>query len=267
MNFFFLTMKPAFCLALMMPLFFIEPSFATSIRCVDKPDEKTDEFRARIQPSVPENYTEQPFVETAPKPQLTAEEQERGFLLFQRPITEQVYPNTHPLDYERLEGLSAFAAQEEFEPVTFSIYPTRKLENLKVRCSALKNGEAEISGDDIVVRLATCWNIGYPTYTSRHTYRRMPELLEQVTVNTSPAYECQRYWITVHAPKDAKPGIYTGTRDSSCSRIRPSTVRHTTMSRDTPSIPTNPRRISGSRWTTTTGRWSTMASMSFQPSI
>ncbi|MEN8256032.1 MAG: hypothetical protein ABFR33_11255, partial [Verrucomicrobiota bacterium] len=193
-------------------LLFAMPVHAGSSICnVPKPDDSVSEFRARIQPSVPDGYTEQPFVETAPEPWLTPADKERGFLLFQRPITEPVYPNTRPLPHERLEGLSAFAALGEFESVTFCIYPVRELKNLKVRCSTLENGEAKISGDDVVLRLGTYWNIGYPTYTSRKTYRRMPELLEQVTVHSSSALECQRYWITIHVPMDAKPGIYTGT--------------------------------------------------------
>ncbi len=60
------------------------------------------------------------------------------------------------------------------------------------------------------MRLLTYWNIGYPRYTSRTTYRRTPELLERVTVHSSPARECQRWWLTVHVPDDAKSGVYRG---------------------------------------------------------
>ena len=43
------------------------------------------------------------------------------------------------------------------------------------------------------------------------TYRRTPELLERVTVHSSPASECQRYWLQVHVPEDTAPGLYRGT--------------------------------------------------------
>jgi hypothetical protein len=65
------------------------------------------------QPSIPANYKELPFVEKNSAPKLTAAEQQRGYMLFQRPIMEPVYPNTHPVAYERLNQLSAFAAQGE----------------------------------------------------------------------------------------------------------------------------------------------------------
>ena len=172
--------------------------------------DQTPELHARKQPAVPENYKEIPFGETAPPPEFTVEETERGYLLFQRPIMEPVYPNTQPLEHERLERLVAFATPGEFEPLTFSLYPARNLKNLRVRCSSLACDAGEIPASQITVRLATYWNIGYPRYTSRDTYRRTPELLERVTVHTSPAHECQRYWIVVHVPADAKPGLYRG---------------------------------------------------------
>jgi len=183
---------------------------SSSIKIVPKLIDQTPELHARKQPTVPENYKEIPFTETALAPELTVEETERGYLLFQRPIMEPVYPNTRPLEHERLERLVAFATPGEFEPLTFSLYPVRNLKNLKVRCSSLTCDAGEIPASEITVRLVTYWNIGYPRYTSRDTYRRTPELLERVTVYTSPARECQRYWIVVHTPADAKPGLYRG---------------------------------------------------------
>ncbi len=185
-------------------------ALSSPINTVPKSTDSAPELRARMQPTVPENYREVPFIEKAPTPALTAEEQARGYLLFQRPIMEPVYPNTQPLGHERLERLVAFATPGEFEPLTFSLYPVRDLGNLRVRSSSLSGKAGEIPASEISVRLVTYWNIGYPRYTSRDTYRRTPELLERVTVHTSPARECQRYWILVHVPADAKPGIYRG---------------------------------------------------------
>jgi hypothetical protein len=183
----------------------------SSIRLAPKLLDHIPDRRARRQPTVPSSYKEMPFVETAAEPELTATEKQRGYLLFQRPITEPVYPNSRPCDHERLEQLVAFATPGEFEPLTFSIYPIRKLQNLKVRCSSLTCDTGEIPVSEITVRLVTYWNVGYPRYTSRSTYRRTPELLERVSVHSSPSGECQRYWILVHVPSDAKSGLYRGT--------------------------------------------------------
>jgi len=183
-----------------------------TIREVPKPGDAVPARRPRTQPSVPDAYREVPFVETAAEPVLTSAEKARGYMLFQRPITEPVYSNTRPLPFERLAGLVAFATPGEFEPVTFGIYPIRDLVNFKVRASALLGPDgAVIPASDLKVRLVTYWSIGYPSYESRTTYRRLPELLESVTVATTPARECQRYWITLSVGDHTPPGLYHGT--------------------------------------------------------
>lgn len=181
------------------------------LRHVPKPAYAGLERRARSQPTVPEEAKEIPFVETAPEPVLTGQEKARGFVLFQRPITEAVHPNTRPLPQERIEGLVAFGTPGEFEPVTFALFPVRPLKNLKVRVSPLKSGAEEIPASSVDVRMATYWNIGFPSYTTVNTYRRVAELLERVTAHSSPAGECQWYWLTVQVPSGTKPGLYRGT--------------------------------------------------------
>jgi hypothetical protein len=232
-----------------------QPTEMPSVRVGPKPADSVVERRARRQPGVPEGVKEVPYVEAAPEPSLTEIETERGYMLFQRPLTESVYPNTRPLTDERLEGLVAFAAPGEFEPVTFAMYPVRPLKNLKVRVSALVSGADSIPAGRVDVRLATYWNVGYPAYTTVKTYRRVPELLERVTVHSSPAGECQRYWLTVHVPADARAGLYLGTVTlwdegcwvSRCRKIPASTFRHITTCGTERFTVAGTRRSSGRR--------------------
>ena len=183
---------------------------SASVQLVPKPTEGSAECRAHVQPTLPAGTKEIPFVETAPTPMLTSAERDRGYLLFGRPVTEPVYPNTRPWADERLEDLVTFAAPGQFQAVSLGLYPVRPLVNLKVRVSALVSPVGEIPAARIDPRLVTYWNIGYPSYESVKTYRRTPELLERVTVHSSPAGECQRYWLTIHVPENAKPGLYVG---------------------------------------------------------
>jgi hypothetical protein len=186
----------------------------TELRMIEKPANNLPIHPAFTQAPSPQKdkWREIPYNETNAAPELTASEKERGFLLFSRPITEIVYPNTQPLAHERIEGLRSFGTPGEFEPVTFSIYPNRDLKNLKVRVSDLSNNNKKtISASTISVRLLTYWNVRYPHYQSKDTYRRVPELLEPVTAHSSPAGECQRYWLTFKVPEDAAPGLYHGT--------------------------------------------------------
>ncbi len=166
---------------------------------------------ARSQPTVPSGWTEKPFVETVRKPILAKAERQWGYLLFQRPITEPVYANTHPRADERVVSLSAFGTPGEFEPVTISLYPIRDLKNMTVTCSDLISNNFSIPASQIDIRIQTYWNVAFPRYASRDTYRRVPELLEKVTAHSSAAQECQRWWLTVRVPEDAKPRLYQGT--------------------------------------------------------
>lgn len=172
------------------------------------------ERRVRDQPTVPTEYREIPFLDSAPEPEITEGEKKRGYLLFQRPISEPVYANTHPLKGERLTegGLSAFATPGEWEPVTLGVYPVRDLQNFRVKVSNLTGPDGgTIDTSHLTVRIQTYWNMGYPSYASRETYRRLPELMELVECHSSPARECQRWWIQVHVPVNAKAGLYQGT--------------------------------------------------------
>lgn len=187
------------------------PQGAPGLQYVDKPAATTADRRARIQPTLPDGWKELPFSETAPAPVATPEETAQGFILFHRPITRAVHLNTRPLPHERCTELSVFATPGEWEPTCFSLYPLQDLKNIRTQVSALQSAnDAAIPVSAVDVRLLTYWKIRYPMYFSEGTYQRLPELLEQVTVNDASAGECQRYWVRIHVPEDAAPGVYTG---------------------------------------------------------
>ncbi|MDP2984617.1 MAG: DUF6067 family protein [Candidatus Latescibacter sp.] len=204
-------------------IFFIIPALSSGqssvklpeVSLVEKPSlssfEAIPEKLARVQPPVPEGWREVPFEETAPDPVLTPQEKKQGFMLFQRLYMEPVYANTKPLAGERLRSLVAFAAPGEFEPLTLGVYPVRPLKNLRIIVSPLKSASAEIPASAVETRLVTCWNIRYPGYSSTDTWRHTPELLEKVTEHSSPSGECQRWWLKIHVPENARPGLYRGT--------------------------------------------------------
>ena len=159
---------------------------------------------------VPEGFKNLAFEDNSPVLMAKEDEKERGFILFSRPIVQPVYKKYHPRDNERITELTTFATKGEFEPLTFSIHPLRDMKNFRVMFSDLKSDNSVIGQENIDARLVTNWNMRYPRYTSADTYREVPELLEKVTVNSFKKGDNQRYWITVEVPKDATPGIYTG---------------------------------------------------------
>lgn len=177
---------------------------------VDKIKDSEFEKRQMAKFPVRKGMREIKFTETAPQFIPDDNEKKMGFVLFKRSIMEAVLPGSIPLPEERLTALSAFAAKGEFEPLCFSVYPLKNLNNFKVRMSSLKCGDVEIPEKNIRTALLTYWNVRYPTYNSRETYSVMPELLENVTVDDVSQKQSQRYWITIQVPKNAKPGVYTG---------------------------------------------------------
>lgn len=166
--------------------------------------------KPRAQPPVPEGMKEQPYREETPPPTPTAAEQDRGFVVFTRPITQPLHAVSVPRAEERTEGLAAFAAPGEYEPATFALYALRDLPDVRVSVSELRSPEAALALEHLDLRLVTEWNIRYPNYSSSGTWRRMPELLEKVDTVDIPRGECRRFWLRMRVPEQARPGLYRG---------------------------------------------------------
>ena len=206
-----------------MQLFKLLSAFCVFFACSNLASaQQADPSSPLKQPSIPDGWSEVPFAEQATPPQLNEAERSRGYMLFQRSIMDAVYPNSIPREFERLEVLSAFATPGELETLNLAVYPVRDLKNMSVSCSDLLFNRERIPASAVDVRLVTYWNMRYPMYTSDGSYRRVPELLEQVKEYSSPKAECERWWLTVHVPEQAKPGLYEGTvtvRDEGYSQV------------------------------------------------
>ena len=173
-----------------------------------KPDDFVKEVKALAQPVVPAKFSgEKLFIKTVnPEPEFLGVEKKRGYIIYQRPITEVIYPQTRPLLAQKINQLRVFGAPGERLNVSFCIYPNRKLSNLKVRVNELESFLP-------LCRLVTYWK----TYFGKRWYKMMqhrlqllPQLLEPITVHSSPAGQSQRYWITLTVPENSKPGLYKG---------------------------------------------------------
>jgi len=147
--------------------------------------------------------------ETA-NPPPTAEERRRGFVVFARPFVQNVYPNSRPRAGERCSTLRTFATPGEYEPFTFSVWALRPLEDVTVEVTDLRATDgATIPRARIDLRQVRAWPVRL-TYTSPNTYKIVPEILDPMRPTDLEAGVARRYWITVHLPDDAPPGIYRG---------------------------------------------------------
>ncbi len=139
------------------------------------------------------------------------QEQQQGFIIYQRPATEPVYPQSFPAPEEKIDKLTTFASLGEIEPLTFSIYALKNIKNLQVKMSALKADNDEIGLANIEQRVVTYWTTRYPRYSTKGRYIYTPELLMPTAAPLSfPKTFSFRYWFIIHTPKNAKPGLYQG---------------------------------------------------------
>jgi glycosyl hydrolase family 123 len=172
---------------------------------------QTESFAFLKSPPAPKGWIEVKHSSKNPCPIPSSAEKNRGYIIFQRSIMDPVFATSRPLKNEKVTELIAFGTPGEFEPLTFTVYSLRKLNNLNVTISDLKTKSNSIPATNISVRILTYWNIPFPKYNTRDQYKYMPELLEPATPISFPAKTCYRYWLTVNVPENTPKGIYSGT--------------------------------------------------------
>jgi len=163
-----------------------------------------------LPPDVAEQWHETKHVETRPMPPFSRRDRDRGYAVFARHWSEVIYPNTAPRPEELDPELKLFAAWDEYEPVTFTVRPLRDLRDAEVHVSDLRCGDAVIPARDIDCR-SVRYMLVRPNYSSFFSYHIAPDVLERCRPMDLSAGRNQRYWLTVHVPPDAPPGVYQGT--------------------------------------------------------
>ena len=157
-----------------------------------------------------EKWQEDPHIPTRAALEPSAADTERGYMVYSRPYTEVVYPNSVPPAHSLDPELRAFASLGEYEPLTFTVYPLRGIDDATVQVSDLTRGDAVIPAAEVDVRHLP-YVLCRPNYTTFHTYRRNPDYLEHFDSVSLREGENRRFWLTVHVPEGAEPGIYRGT--------------------------------------------------------
>ncbi len=146
-----------------------------------------------------------------PAPPPSDEERQRGYVLFSRPYVQNIYPDSQPQPQERFGKLETFAAPGEHEPFTFAIQALRELNQVSV---ALPDGLTGPDGTRIPstafdLRQVRCWPVR-THYSAMDTYKVVPEILDPIVPTDLDSGICQRYWLTVRIPDDARAGLYHG---------------------------------------------------------
>lgn len=148
---------------------------------------------------------------STPMPPLRPESRKRGFVLFNRPWMDLVFPSAIPATDAGSVELVCRAARGEYEPVTFALRALRDLDSLSVVLDqAPTAGAATLPPEAIDIRRVRCLHKRTTRYTGRSEYMNMPMYAESVGAHSVGKGTTQAYWVTVHIPDDAPAGTYTG---------------------------------------------------------
>jgi len=134
----------------------------------------------------------------------------RGYVVSRRHWMQAVEYNSRPDDADVGTDLELFATPGQYEPVAFSIWPLRDLEDVGVKVSDLRS----LDGTTIPASAVRIWYLQQkhlrtprPAFTFTFQGTFLPDwgpsrnLFENIT---------QRCWLSVKVPEDAAGGVYTG---------------------------------------------------------
>jgi hypothetical protein len=142
---------------------------------------------------------------------LTDADFRRGFVLFQRGLTDAVYPDTIPTPAETANVRAAgFAAPGERECLTIGLLPLAERKGLRLEIGDLVAGAAKIPAVALDVRLARhhhkCMEYGH----HNHCYNFQEHfLVRRPRLDTYPG-AARRIYMDIAVPADAAPGTYRG---------------------------------------------------------
>ena len=131
-----------------------------------------------------------------------------GYIIFTRSPLEYVFPGSKPKKSEIIEHFTVKVVRNEFEPITFSLYPLEDLGKVKISVTDLKNAKGLISKDKI--RVAYIESAHATVGSPKGKFLNLPTLIRpgnQVKVEKG---KCQRFWLTIRIDENVAPGVYKG---------------------------------------------------------
>lgn len=147
----------------------------------------------------------------------------RGYVFFRRNWLRRVQYFARPQQGELNQPLKLFATPGEYEPVTFSMWPLRDVEGVRITAGALRNE----NGDIIPAEAVRVW-----FHQHRQQRRARPATLYTIEASFLPDWDVRdlykgittRCWLNVKTPVDAKPGLYKGVVTVRSKDGKPATV-------------------------------------------
>ena len=157
--------------------------------------------------------------------EINPEDVNQGYVVFTRNFQRYVYPWTIPSDTERINILNVRMSRNDFEPVTFGIYPIRDLGNVKVSVSDLTGPSGKtIPSENVLIQVAKIMKI---RTGEGNRYQLVPRLLERSDNTEIPISYTTRFWLTVHTDSLTLKGNYNGSVQISTEKEGAKTIPFT----------------------------------------
>ena len=142
----------------------------------------------------------------------------QGYVVFSRDFQRYVHHWSIPSAGEKIDSLGLRMSRNDYEPLTFSLYPIRDLGGVVVSVSDLAGPDgAKIASEDVAIHVAK-------TVKQRtgggNGYMLVPRMLDRICRADIPTDYTTRFWLTVHAGRDLEPGIYRGSVSVSAEKER-----------------------------------------------
>lgn len=170
-----------------------------------------------LPPAVLEKWKERPV--PCPHPELTWTDEQRGtgLVVYSRPWCEPVWPDHFPAPGEIGAPVRTFAAQNDYEPLTFTLYPLRDFERMEMRLGSLVNETGKtFPADRIDVRYVRYLNVR-TNYNAHGIYYRAPDALmpwkESARLKKGENF---RFWLTFGVRFGTPAGLYKGEAIVTC---------------------------------------------------
>jgi len=156
--------------------------------------------------------------------QPTAEDQERGYVVYRRHWMQAVEHDSRPDPEDVSTELAVFATPGEYEPLTFTVWPLEDLHNVTITPSDLRGEDGAVLPADIV----RVWYL-----QQKHERRARPCTAYYIRGTFLPDWGeerelfggiAQRCWLSLKLPEQAAPGIYRGEVEFAPSNAPPTTL-------------------------------------------
>lgn len=155
-------------------------------------------------------YRERFYIDDKALPSPSQTSLRNGYLLYPVNWMDLIFPNSIPVSDPASPVLEMAAAQGEYEPGAFCIRTLCDLNGFSVKIGAMRNGSHVLPPESLKIGIVRNLKRRTVACYGASEYMDGPQYIERNIPGKLPANLTTEFWLTVHVPTDAVPGVYSG---------------------------------------------------------